>query len=227
MVIDMCKYELVIFDVDGTLLDTSEGIIASAKYAIKKFGYQIPSREILRTYIGPPIQKSFANSLGVSEDDSNKMAECFRKRYKDIDLLKAERYEGILEAFKELANSGCKLAIATYKRQDYAEKIVDYFGFTQYTSLIFGSDFEGKFSKADIIRNAIKASGITDYKKVVMVGDTENDAVGASELGIDFIGVTFGFGYQSNEEVVGTNVIGVAEKSRDVVGIIKRLGYED
>lgn len=227
MVIAMDEYELVIFDVDGTLLDTSEGILASAIYTIENFGYEVPSKEILRTYIGPPIQKSFANSLCVSEEIANKMADCFRNRYKDIDLLKAECYEGILNVFQQLNENGFKLAIATYKRQDYAEKIVDHFGFTKYTSMVFGSDFEGNFSKADIIRNAIVASKITNHKKVVMVGDTENDAIGAAELGIDFIGVTFGFGYQKEDDVIGKNIIGIANKPKDIFNIVKRSKHEN
>lgn len=212
--------KLVIFDVDGTILDTSEGIISSAQYAIKQFSEKMPNEMTFKTYIGPPIQESFERTLNVNKKRANEMAECFRERYKNNDLLKAAPYEGILDVFKVLSNNNIKLAIATYKRQDYAEIIVNHFGFSKYTSLIFGSDYAGKLRKADIIHNAIESAQIKDYNNVVMIGDTYNDALGADALGISFIGVTYGFGYQSSKDVKGNNVVGIAVKPLDILRIL-------
>lgn len=215
------RYELVLFDVDGTILDTSEGIIASVKYVIEQKQLQMPSLEVLKTFIGPPIQDSFKRVYGLPDAEITEMATMFRAQYKDVDLLKAVPYEGIFEVFKFLREKGCKLAIATFKRQDYAETIVKHFGFHNYAEIICGSDFEGKFKKKDIISNAIKLSGVTDKSKILMIGDTSLDAEGAVLQGVDFLGVTFGFGYKEKNDVQGEHVIGVAESATDIIDIIE------
>ena len=190
----MGEYKLVVWDVDGTLLNTSEGIIASAKYTIDRFGLEIPGKDVMKTYIGPPIQDSFARTLPIDVQMARSMADVFRERYKSEDLLKAFPYDGVIGLLRDLQAKGIKQAVATYKRQDYAERIVEHFGLSCYMDAVCGSDFEGTLNKADIIGNAIAAVGIHDKKRIVMIGDTGNDSLGAAKMGVDFIGVSYGFG---------------------------------
>lgn len=216
----MSKYKAVIFDVDGTLLDTSEGVISSVKYTIDRFGFNRLSDEELSTFIGPPIQRSFANHFGLEGDILQDIATVFRNRYKDEDLLKAVAYDGIYEVMKQLEDAGIKTAIATYKRQDYAEKIMKEFGFTDYTDIVCGADHENKLTKKDIIRNAISMCGIDDYSQAVMIGDSDNDAIGAAEIGIDFIGVTYGFGFKKESDVTLFNNVGAADSAKAILKYI-------
>ena len=216
----MKKYKLVIFDLDGTLLDTSEGILSAAKYAISQSGRVIPNQDVLETYIGPPIQQSFAKTFGIEGKELDDMALLFRNQYKDIDLLKAVPYEGIYELCKTLIDKEFILAVATYKREDYALKLLEYYRFDKYMSIICGSDFAGQFTKADIIRKVIELSKVCSYDDVVMIGDTHHDAIGAEALGLDFIGVTYGFGYKSNSDIVGNNVVGVAHDTSEIGTIL-------
>lgn len=216
----MKKYKLVIFDLDGTLLDTSEGILSAAKYAISQSGRVIPNQDVLETYIGPPIQQSFAKTFGIEGKELDDMALLFRNQYKDIDLLKAEPYEGIYELCKALIDKDFIMAVATYKREDYALKLLEYYQFDKYMSIICGSDFAGKLTKADIIRKVIELSKVCSYDDVVMIGDTHHDAIGAEALGLDFIGVTYGFGYKSNSDIVGNNVVGVAHDTSEIGTIL-------
>lgn len=216
----MKKYKLVIFDLDGTLLDTSEGILSAAKYAISQSGRVIPNQDVLETYIGPPIQQSFAKTFGIEGKELDDMALLFRNQYKDIDLLKAEPYEGIYELCKSLIDKDFILAVATYKREDYALKLLEYYQFDKYMSIICGSDFAGQLTKADIIRKVIELSKVCSYDDVVMIGDTHHDAIGAEALGLDFIGVTYGFGYKSNSDIVGNNVVGVAHDTSEIGTIL-------
>ena len=116
----MGKYEIAVFDVDGTLLDTTEGVLASVKYTIDKMGFEPLSEDVLKTFIGPPIQDSFAKAYNLSGDILQDIATCFRNRYKDYELLKAVPYDGIYEVFDKLMERNVKLAVATYKRQDCA-----------------------------------------------------------------------------------------------------------
>ena len=213
----MKNCELVIFDLDGTLLDTSEGIRKSVGYVIETLGLPKISEEVLRTFIGPPMQKSFERVFKMSEEDGKGAADLFRDRYKDGDVLLATPYDGIFETIEELEKNGIKTAVATYKRQDYAEAILRHFGFDKAVDVICGCDFDGKFTKKDIIKNAMNAIGATDPDRVVMVGDSDNDAAGAADLGIPFIGVTYGFGFSGKEDVDAFDNIGCAATCKEIV----------
>lgn len=216
----MKKYKAIIFDVDGTMLNTAEGIISSAIFAIKKVGYKIPSQQVMQTFIGPPIQVSFAKTYGVTGDILKEMTNLFRDHYKEKDLLKAVPYDGIYDVFSALKDNGFKLAIATYKRQDYAETIVKHFAFDKYTDIICGSDFAGKLKKNDIIVNALHQAKIASRDDAVMIGDTSHDALGAEELGMDFLGVTYGFEFKSIKDIPGKRIVGVAAKPQEILKIL-------
>lgn len=205
------QFDVVIFDVDGTLLDTSEGIKSSVKYTVEKHGLSSLSDEVMDTFIGPPIQDSFAKIYGLNGGILQELATTFRNRYKDYDLLKAKPYDGIYEVFDELSQRGIKLAIATYKRQDYAVTIMKHFGFDRYTDIIYGGDHENKLKKRDIIQKCLTDMGVTDLKKAVMIGDSDNDAIGADKIGTEFIGVTYGYGFKNAEDVKKHPSVGVAE----------------
>lgn len=212
------KYDLVIFDVDGTLLDTSEGVLSSVKYTIERFGFDMPDDKQLRTFIGPPIQRSFANTFGLSGDIIQEMTAVYRDRYKGDDLIKAVPYEGIYECFDSLESNGIKTAIATYKRDDYAQRIMKHFHFDDHTKIIHGADDKNKLSKSDIIEICINESGIPK-EKVLMVGDTDNDAIGAEGIGVDFLAVTFGFGFKPGEEITYPHVH-VSDTAADIASFV-------
>ena len=214
------KYKVVIFDVDGTLLNTSEGILSSAKYAINAMQYEVPSHKVLESFIGPPIQDSFAETFGVEGELLNKMSDFFRNHYKENDLLKAIPYEGIYDVFEWLQKNNFEIAVATYRRQDYAETIINHFGFNKYTDIICGSDFEGKLRKNDIIVNSLQKAKISNPEQAVMIGDSDNDEKGAEILGIDFIGVTYGFGFTSKNDVLGKTTVGVADTPKEIIKIL-------
>lgn len=204
----MAKYDLVIFDVDGTLLDTTEGVIAAVKYTIDKFGFRpLPEQKLLK-FIGPPIQNSFADAYGLSGDILQEIATVFRNRYSKHDLFGAVPYYGIFELMQTLKDGGIMSAVATYKREDYALTLLRHFGFDRFTDIIYGGDHENRLKKSDIIQKCISASGIADKNRIVMVGDTENDAVGAEKIGVDFLAVTYGFGFKTPESLNSVKHVG-------------------
>lgn len=213
----MKRYKAVIFDVDGTLLDTTEGVLAAVQYTIKEAGLPEIDREALLTFIGPPIQDSFVRVYHVSKERSQELAVIFRNRYKDHDLLKAEPYDGIYDVMSQLNKQGIAIAVATYKRQDYAETILKHFHFDQYSDILYGADHENKLKKKDIIMLCMHDMGIDDPTEVVMVGDSSHDALGAKELGMDFIGVTYGFDFKNQEDVMKFPAIGYANKTEDLL----------
>ena len=213
----MKRYKAVIFDVDGTLLDTTEGVLAAVQYTIKEAGLPEIDREALLTFIGPPIQDSLVRVYHVSNERSQELAVIFRNRYKDHDLLKAEPYDGIYDVMSHLNKQGIAIAVATYKRQDYAETILKHFHFDQYSDILYGADHENKLKKKDIIMLCMHDMGIDDPTEVVMVGDSSHDALGAKELGMDFIGVTYGFDFKNQEDVMKFPAIGYANKTEDLL----------
>lgn len=213
----MSKYDIAIFDADGTLLDTTQGILHALNYTIKELGLPELSKEVILSLIGPPIQDSLGKTYGLEGEELAQAAQIFRNRYKDYDLLKAHPYEGIMDIFDELKKRDIKLAVATYKRQDYATDILNHFGFNRHTNLLFGSDFEGKLKKVDIIKKCLDEAGIIDYSRAVMIGDTAHDALGAKELGVDFIGVTYGFEFKSKEDVEQYPCIGSVDNAKDLL----------
>ncbi len=198
----MKQYQYIIFDVDGTLLDTAEGIVRAVKETMIKENLEIPPETVFRTFIGPPIQNSFQKLYGIEMERAQEIATIFRNFYKQDDyILRAKPYEGINEVCKALLAAGRQIGIATYKRQDYAEKIMRHFHFDAYTDHIYGADHENRLKKVDIIRMCLERMGCGDYRQAVMIGDSDNDAIGAEALGIDFIGVTYGFGFCDRRNV--------------------------
>lgn len=214
------RFKVAAFDLDGTLLDTSEGVLASVKYTIDKFGFAPLSEEKLKSFIGPPIQDSFAKQYNLQGSILQEIATVFRNRYKNNDLLKAVPYEGIYEVFEALKDAGIYPVIATYKRQDYATTILEHFKFDKYTDIMYGSDHENKLKKRDIIRMALRDAGLKDYQEAVMIGDSDNDAIGANEIGTAFVGVTYGFGFKSVEDVYAFRSIGAANSAYELKQLI-------
>ena len=214
---DMRKYDLAVFDLDGTLLDTRGGVLSAVKYTIKEFGYEMPDEDTLRTFIGPPVQEGFSRVYGLEGPILQEIATVFRNFYSTKTLLEAELYDGMLELLEAMKARGIMPAVATYKREDYALTLLRHFGFDRYTDIMFGGDHENKLKKRDIIEKCINTAGVKDLSRVVMIGDTEYDAIGARDIGVDFIGVSYGFGYKTTDEIEGCGAVGAAQTPMDIL----------
>ena len=151
-------YKGIIFDLDGTLLDTSEGVLASIRHTIKTMNYRELPLETLLTFIGPPVKRSLMNHYGLTDQEADEATEVFRQQYKNKDLLKAKPYDGILELLKALKDQGFLVGVATLKREDYAHTILEHFGIAKLCDLICGSDFESRMTKTDVLRKCLSKS---------------------------------------------------------------------
>ncbi len=214
------RYELAIFDVDGTLLDTGEGIFEAAKGTVEQFSLPMPDAETLRSFIGPPVSDSFARIFGLKGEALQTVTAAFRKRYSEEDLLKAKPYEGIFQTLEELKGRGMKIAVATYKREDYALKLLRHFGFDRYAEPIFGADAEGKRTKSDIIGMCLEKSGV-QKERAVMIGDSVHDANGARQLCMDLLAVTYGYGFSSRAEAERAGAVLVAESAGKIAELLR------
>lgn len=210
----------VIFDLDGTLLDTSEGVIESAKYAAKQMGYNELDYQTMLTFVGPPIQNSFKKHYGCTEEEAQRAANIFRDYYKNEALLLAKPYDGIYDLCELLKSKGIKMAVATYKREDYALTLLKHFGFDKYCNPMHGADNNNILKKEDIVRMC-RQEMCANEEDCVLVGDTDNDAKGAANANIQFIAVTYGFGFKTENDLKDYPYIGIADNPVDVLRYIK------
>lgn len=193
-------YEGIIFDLDGTLLNTEEGVLSSVRYATEQMGYSPLTDEVLKnTFIGPPVKRALMAAYHISDQEADKATELFRNRYKNYDLLKAIPYEGVIPLIHDLKKRGFKIGVATLKREDYAITILEHFHIAEYCDAICGSDFASKMLKADVLRNCLNQLTLSP-KEAILIGDTASDGTGANAVGVDLIAVTYGFGFHTEEE---------------------------
>lgn len=193
MTISSYKYKGIIFDLDGTLLDTAEGVLASVRHTIDTLGYKPLSEKVLRTFIGPPVKRSLSAAYHLSEEEAEQATAIFREQYKNYDLLRAVPYAGIETLLKRLKEAGFLLGVATLKREDYAYTILEHFQLAPCFDSICGSDFASKMQKSDVLKKCLHELSITE-KEAVLIGDTTSDSMGAKEINMDFIAVAYGFG---------------------------------
>lgn len=185
------KYDLAIFDLDGTLTDSKEGIIRTFQHTLKKYGI-VRSDEELMKYIGPPIFDIFREILNTNDESEILCAvNTYRERFNKIGYLENTLYSGAVQMLERLKRGGVKLAVATSKPQDYAVLILQNFKIDNYFDYVCGASMDGSFAeKRDLIAAVLKA---VPHSHPVMVGDRFYDLCGASEVGIDCIGAGYGY----------------------------------
>ena len=211
----------VIFDLDGTLLDTSEGIIESVKYVMNVRGYSKISDSELYSFVGPPLRQSFIKQFRINEQEADVAVDCFRENYSDRALLKAKPYDGIYDLCTRLNSNNIKMSVATYKPEDYATRLIEHFGFDKYFESVHGADKEGLLKKEDIILICVNEMKC-DSQETVMIGDTLHDAEAAYNTGLGFIAVTYGFGFHDDSDIDKYPNIGVAGSTFDTGNVILR-----
>lgn len=213
------KIKNVIFDLDGTLLDTTEGVLESVRYAAQKLRYPQFPDEILLKFVGPPIQQSFMTYYGADKTQAQQAADIFREYYKTKALLKAVPYDGIYKLCDLLRTEHIRMAVATYKREDYALTLLKHFGFDVYCDSMHGADNQNVLKKEDIVMLCMEEMQ-AEKEYTVLVGDTSGDALAAEKAGICFIAVTYGFGFKNEKDVKKYKSMGIAEKPLRIVDCI-------
>jgi len=192
------KYDVVLFDLDGTLLDTSEGIYNCVRYTESKMNLKPISDTELRKFVGPPARESYKKAYGLSDEDVELALYYHREYGKTKAIYEAKPYDNMEMCLKELKKANYKLGVATLKLETQAVNILENLNLSQYFDVICGVDSSEKLTKKEVISNACKSIG---EGKTVLVGDTLYDLKGALETNIDFIPVLYGFGFTNGDKL--------------------------
>lgn len=202
------KYTTVLFDLDGTITDSKPGILNSIRYALRKHGIEVPSDEVLQTFIGPPLKEQFQAVFGLTEDESVQMVDAYREYYAEKGIFENRVYEGIPGVLEQLKSHGMKIIMATAKPELYAKQIAGHFGFDGYFDFIGGACMDGRRTdKYEVIEYVLETCGITDRTCSVMVGDRRHDMEGAGHAGIASLGVLYGYGSRKELETAGAEML--------------------
>lgn len=195
----------ILFDLDGTLTDSGEGIINCAIMTLEHYGLPVPSREALRVFVGPPLTESFKNH-GVPADKVDEAVEIYRSRYQPIGKFENHPYDGIREMLEELKSQGHTLYVATSKPEKTAVEVMEHFDLAKYFDKICGATFDrSRSSKEAVIAFLLEQNGRAD--NMVMVGDTHFDVIGAAAHEIPTIGVAWGYGDVEQMRQAGAKAI--------------------
>ena len=201
-------YKYILFDLDGTLTDSFEGITKCVQYALNAYGVKDEPLEKLRVFIGPPLIESFMKYYGFSIEDATAMTAKYRERFSEIGIYENRVYDGIPELLKSLKEYGYVLAIASSKPTIYVERILEYFQIRQYFDCVVGSLLHGLHGKKnELIQKVFDQLQIIDKSQALMVGDRLHDVEGAKLFGIDCLGVSYGFGGREELEEYGATYI--------------------
>lgn len=203
--------DTLFWDLDGTLTDPYEGITRSVAYALGFFDIEVPDRTVLCPFIGPPLKDSFMRFYGFSPSDADLAIVRYREYFADKGLFENTVYPGIPALLDALKRAGRRHILATSKPGVFAERILDHFGLSPYFSAIAGSDLEGKrVKKEDVLRHALELTKAKPAQSL-MIGDREYDVHGARLVGMDCIGVTYGYG--SEQELLDSGAAALADSA--------------
>lgn len=206
----------VLFDLDGTLTDSGEGIINCAILALEHFGLPIPSREEMRVFVGPPLHESFIKH-GVPADKADEAVAVYRSRYIPIGKYENTPYPGIRELLETLQENGCKLYVATSKPEGMSKDILNHFDLAKYFTLVCGASMDtSRNTKEAVIAYLLEQSG--EKGNMVMVGDTKFDVIGAKHHGIPAIGVSWGYG--KVEDMVEAGAAAIAHTPEELLRLL-------
>lgn len=207
------KYTRFLFDLDGTLVDTGEGVFKCCAYALAHFGIRFEDTAPAQSYLGPPLLYSFTKFAHLSEADARKAIDLYRERYDEKGIYECKVPEEIPEILRELSGRGALLAVATSKLESAAQRLLSIVGLDGFFPVISGSDPEETVcTKEQIIEQTLARMGCKskdggDRKDVLMIGDRKYDVLGARQCGLDSLGVYTGSAEAGELESAGATYV--------------------
>ncbi len=216
-------YHTVLFDLDGTITQSEFGIIESAIYALKKFGIEVEDQTELLKFIGPPLFDSFRQFYHFSDEKAEMGVRYFREYYEEDGYKKAPLFPGIYDLFKDLKEEGIEIMVATSKVEEMAKKVLGMHDLLPFITKICGpSRTDHRSDKSFLMERCLEGKTKKERKKAIMVGDRYFDIEGAKKVGIDVIGVLYGYGSKEELETAGATYL--AKDAKELYRIIHKEG---
>lgn len=214
--------DVILFDLDGTLTDSAEGITKSVQYALNHFGIKETDLKKLECFIGPPLKGQFMEYAGLSEAQAEVAIALYRERFSKIGIFENRLYEGVPELLGYLKDNGKTLAVASSKPEIYVNQILEHFEIKSFFDAVAGSELDGTRSeKWEVIEEVLELLGVSDRRSgVLMVGDRRHDVEGAHKCGLQCIGVSYGFGGRTELERAGA--VYIAESVEELKVLVRR-----
>jgi len=214
-------YTAILFDLDGTIVDSAPGITATLAYTFEQMGLPIPTPSELVAYVGPPILDSFRDRAGFTREQAQRALEIYRPQYLETGVYNATVYEGVPAVLRAIHSAGVPLSLATSKPELPATLILEHFGLAAQFDIITGASAdEVRSAKADVVAEAlVRLAAIgADLSNPVMVGDREHDVHGAAAHGIPTIFVEWGYGSPAEQAGTVASVSAAEELQKLLLG---------
>ena len=215
----MKSYQTIIFDLDGTIVNSKPGIIKSFQYALAKFNIKELDLAKFNSFIGPPLKTSFQKQYNFSDSDADKAVEYYREYYREKGIFEHELYDGITNLIKKLKTNKKDLFIATSKLEFFAKQIIEHFGLEKYFEIVAGENPQKDlWTKTDVIEYVLNKAKNIQKEQSIMIGDREHDILGAHENNINSAGVLYGYG--SKEELKNAKANYIAKNIKELEEIL-------
>lgn len=212
----------VLFDLDGTLIDSFEGIAKSAQYALRRFGINEENLENLRPFVGPPLVESFQKWYGLSREQAIEATDIYRERYRPIGILECSLYPGVEECIRTLKAEGYQIGMASSKPEEFCRRILEHFGLLDLFDDVVGATFDRRIdTKEEVLNEVLRRWSDIPKNQMCLIGDTMFDLVGAKKIGIDCIAVSYGFG--DAKEMLQNGAVAICDRMADLPELIQRL----
>ncbi len=227
----MKKYDIALFDLDGTLSESGEGILECVRMIFQEMERPMPDEEEIRRFIGPPMYESLKR-VGFNHEDAQTGVEIYKRNFIKTGIYKNKVYEGIPQVLQQLKAAGVRLGVASTKYQKFTDRIIrmleldDYFDVIGGSTSLTGETDSGqvpRHNKIDVMHYVIDSLTETGNERIVMIGDTRYDADGAAKVGTDLIGCLFGYGTEQELReyyTIGTPLF--AAEPQDILPLILR-----
>jgi phosphoglycolate phosphatase len=216
----------ILFDLDGTLIDSAEGITKSARYALAHFGIEEPDEKRLYQFIGPPIVDSLRQRYGFSEEQANEGVAVYRERYNSIGLFECSLYPGVEACIKTLREQGYRVGMASSKPEETCRQILDHFGILSLFDDVVGATFDGRInSKEQVLLEVFRRWDDLSRDEMCLIGDTIYDVRGANAVGIPCVAVSFGFG--DMQEMTAAGIVGSCDSLEELPPLLQKLGENE
>ena len=215
----MKKYKYIFWDMDGTIINSYPGVVESVLYALDHFGMTETDPEVMRRYIGPPLRVTFGEVYHMNEEQTEEAVAKYRENYHNGAMFHCDVFPGVTEAMDAFKRAGYKQIIASSKPENMCRMILEHFDLVEKMDDVVGASWDGRIdTKEEVLEEAFRRLGNPDKSQVVLIGDTRFDAAGAKYIGIDCIGITYGFG--TREELVENGAVQVFDSMEEVVSFL-------